>query len=160
MLNLNKLPISLFFLGHKSSAIPLNKEQPHISQKYSWEMKISTSFNWTTIQHKGYKIIYLYKKSVWRRKTLQRNKLEVAQTTEATQLLSAAEMYLRRNFLISEMCMVSLMAVSRLRTWRRPLFSVFSLVTMVKSTPISSYLKRKGPIGAAHRWERRCEEAV
>lgn len=32
------------------------------------------------------------------------------------QMLSAAEMYLNRKFLISEMCMVSLMVVSLLRT--------------------------------------------
>lgn len=60
---------------------------------------------------------------------------------KSIQTLSAAEMYLERKLLISEMCMVSLMAVSLLRTWTRPLSSVFSLITTVKSTPISSYLK-------------------
>lgn len=50
-------------------------------------------------------------------------------------------MYLERKFLISEMCMISLMVVSLLRTWRRPLSSVFSPITTVKSTPIWSYLK-------------------
>lgn len=62
-----------------------------------------------------------------------------------SQLLSAAETYLRRNLWISEMCMVSLMAVSRLRTWSRPLSSVLSLVTTVNRTPIWSYLKREEP---------------
>ena len=33
------------------------------------------------------------------------------------------------------------MVVSLLRTWRRPLSMVFSLITTVKSTPISSYLQ-------------------
>lgn len=37
--------------------------------------------------------------------------------------------------------MVSLMVVSLLRTWRRPLSKVFSLITTVKSTPISSNLR-------------------
>lgn len=55
------MSISSFFLGHKSSVIPLHKEQQLISQKYRGEIKISTSFNSTTTQHKGYKIIYLYK---------------------------------------------------------------------------------------------------
>lgn len=62
-------------------------------------------------------------------------------TKKSIQMLSAAETYLERKFLISEMCIVSLMVVSLLRTWRRPLSSVFSLITTVKSTPISSYLQ-------------------
>lgn len=52
-------------------------------------------------------------------------------------------MYLSRKHLISEMCMFSLMVVSRLRTSRRPLFSVLSLTITVKRTPISSYLQHK-----------------
>lgn len=41
------------------------------------------------------------------------------------------------------MCTVSLMVVSRLRTWSRPFSRVFSLINTVKSTPISSYLKHR-----------------
>lgn len=52
-------------------------------------------------------------------------------------------MYLSKKHLTSEMCMVSLMVVSRLRTSRRPLFSVLSLTITVKRTPISSYLQHK-----------------
>lgn len=88
--------------------------------------------------------------------------LEGAQKTEwswlfwplkqkSIQILSAAEMYLKRKFLISEMCIVSLMVVSRLRTWRRPLSVVFSLITTVKSTPISSYLEHKDRIDTSVR---------
>lgn len=68
-------------------------------------------------------------------------KTEAAQFSGSIQILSVAEMYLKTNFLISEMCMVSLMVVSLLRTWRRPLSKVFSLITTVKSTPISSNLR-------------------
>lgn len=64
----------------------------------------------------------------------------VRKNSRGIQMLSAAEMYLNRKFLISEMCMVSLMVVSLLRTWRRPLSNVFSPMMMVKRTPISSYL--------------------
>lgn len=60
---------------------------------------------------------------------------------KSSQILSAAEMYLEIKFLISEMCIVSLMVVSLLRSWRRPLSKVFSLITTVNSTPISSYLQ-------------------
>lgn len=40
----------------------------------------------------------------------------VRKNSRGIQMLSAAEMYLNRKFLISEMCMVSLMVVSLLRT--------------------------------------------
>lgn len=40
----------------------------------------------------------------------------VRKISRGIQMLSAAEMYLNRKFLISEMCMVSLMVVSLLRT--------------------------------------------
>lgn len=40
----------------------------------------------------------------------------VQKNSRGIQMLSAAEMYLNRKFLISEMCMVSLMVVSLLRT--------------------------------------------
>ncbi len=52
-------------------------------------------------------------------------------------------MYLSRKHVISEMCIVSLIVVSLLRTSRRPLFSVLSLTINVKRTPISSYLQHK-----------------
>lgn len=49
-------------------------------------------------------------------------------------------MYPSRNSLISEICIVSLIVVSLLRTSRRPFFSVVSVTSTVKRTPISSYL--------------------
>lgn len=64
-------------------------------------------------------------------------------TGDESQILSEADMYLSRKHLISEMCMVSLMVVSLLRTSRSPLFSVLSLTITVKRTPISSYLQHK-----------------
>lgn len=58
-----------------------------------------------------------------------------------TQTFSAAAMYFARKFLTSEMCMVSLMVVSRLLSCTSPLSRVLSLITTVNRTPISSYLQ-------------------